>query len=603
MSALSTAPAPALASDPSSDFLHVERHPLDAFFRPRSVAVVGATEKRGQRRPDGALEPHQQPVRRHGLPGQPQARQHSRRQGLSRARGHRRPGDLAVICTPATVGAGLMDSAAKRACTGDRDHRAGFREIGAEGAELEQPGRLEAAEFDGMRILGPNCLGIMCPVIDLNASFAAAIAAEGSHRLHLAVRRPVHLGARLGAGRRHRLLVLRFGRQHARREHGRPDRLFRATTAHRARSFSTSSRSARRGSSCRRPGRSPAPSRSWPTRRAGSPSRRRPRPRTPAPWPASTPCYEAAFQRAGIERIFQIEDMFDCAEMLARQQPPKGDRLAIITNAGGPGVMTTDALIDRDGKLADSPRRRWPKLNEFLPPCWSHGNPIDVLGDAPPDRFAKAVEIVLKDKNVDAVLVILTPQAMTDPTATAEAVGRWRRRPQAGAGGLDGRPRARGHPDAQQGRHPHLQHAGEGGARVHAPGVLRPQSGDPPRNARDIPLAFSLDPPTAATTCSTRSSRGGRDPLGERVARRFSRPTKFRSPSRRPPARPTRRSKVARRDRLSGGDEDPLAADHPQDRRRRRGAQPRTTDAVREAFDRDRAVRSRRKTARALLRA
>jgi acetyltransferase len=132
--------------------------------------------------------------------------------------------------------------------------------------------------------------------------------------------------------------------------------------------------------------------------------------------------YEAAFQRAGIERIFQVEDMFDCAELLARHQPPKGARLAIISNAGGPGVMTTDQLIERNGELAKISEETMAQLNELLPVCWSHGNPVDVLGDAPPDRFAKAVEIVLKDKNVDAILVILTPQAMTDPTATAEAL-------------------------------------------------------------------------------------------------------------------------------------------------------------------------------------
>jgi len=132
--------------------------------------------------------------------------------------------------------------------------------------------------------------------------------------------------------------------------------------------------------------------------------------------------YAAAFQRAGIERIFQIEDMFDCAELLARQQPPKGDRLAIITNAGGPGVMTTDALIARDGKLAKLEEATITKLNDCLPAFWSHGNPVDVLGDAPPTRFAKAVEVVIEDSGVDAVLVILTPQAMTDPTETARTV-------------------------------------------------------------------------------------------------------------------------------------------------------------------------------------
>ena len=114
--------------------------------------------------------------------------------------------------------------------------------------------------------------------------------------------------------------------------------------------------------------------------------------------------------------------MFDCAELLARHQPPKGDRLAIVTNAGGPGVMTTDHLLATMGRLAKLSPETMAKLNEFLPVCWSHGNPVDILGDAPPDRYAKTVDIVLQDPEVDAVLVILTPQAMTDSTGAARAL-------------------------------------------------------------------------------------------------------------------------------------------------------------------------------------
>src|SRR5262249_52636889 len=128
---------------------------------------------------------------------------------------------------------------------------------------------------------------------------------------------------------------------------------------------------------------------------------------------------DAAFRRAGIERVYEMGDMFDCAELLARQKSPRGARLAIITNAGGPGVMATDALISLSGRLASLEGKTIARLNEFLPASWSHGNPVDVLGDATPDRFARAVQIVLADDQVDAVLLILTPQAMTDPTATA----------------------------------------------------------------------------------------------------------------------------------------------------------------------------------------
>jgi acetyltransferase len=107
---------------------------------------------------------------------------------------------------------------------------------------------------------------------------------------------------------------------------------------------------------------------------------------------------------------------------LARQKPPSGGRLAIVTNAGGPGVMATDTLISLSGKLAHLEPATIKRLDEFLPASWSHGNPIDVLGDATPDRFALAVQVALADAQVDAVLLILTPQAMTDPTATAAKV-------------------------------------------------------------------------------------------------------------------------------------------------------------------------------------
>jgi acetyltransferase len=133
---------------------------------------------------------------------------------------------------------------------------------------------------------------------------------------------------------------------------------------------------------------------------------------------------DAAFQRAGIERIYKMEEMFDCAELLARHAPPRGARLAIVTNAGGPGVMATDTLLAERGKLAALSDGTIARLNEFLPASWSHGNPVDVLGDAPPERFARAVEVVLADPLVDAALVILTPQAMTAPRETAEAVAK-----------------------------------------------------------------------------------------------------------------------------------------------------------------------------------
>jgi acetyltransferase len=107
--------------------------------------------------------------------------------------------------------------------------------------------------------------------------------------------------------------------------------------------------------------------------------------------------YDAAFRRAGAVRVYEIGEIFDTAELLARVRPPLGPRLAIVTNAGGPGVMATDALIAQHGQLAELSPETFEKLNKILPPFWSHGNPVDVLGDAPPEWYAVALEILLSD--------------------------------------------------------------------------------------------------------------------------------------------------------------------------------------------------------------
>jgi acetyltransferase len=134
---------------------------------------------------------------------------------------------------------------------------------------------------------------------------------------------------------------------------------------------------------------------------------------------------DAAFRRAGVLRVSQIGDVFDMAEVLGKQPRPRGPRLTVVTNAGGPGVLATDALISHGGELATiSPEAR-ERLDQLLPAAWSHGNPIDVLGDADPARYAGALEIAAADANTDGLLVVLTPQDMTDPTLTAQALARY----------------------------------------------------------------------------------------------------------------------------------------------------------------------------------
>ena len=331
------------------------------------------------------------------------------------------PPDLAVVCTPAPTVPGIVRACGEAGTRGLVIISAGFREIGPEGRKIEQEVIEQQRKFDGMRILGPNCLGIIVPSIHLNASFAAAAPAKGhvgfisqsgalctsvldwaidqgvgfSYFVSVGNMLDVNMGDLVdyfGSATETQSMILYIESISEAREFMSATRAFGRTkpiVAYKAGRFSESAQAAASHTGAM----------------AGVDA-----------------VYEAAFQRAGIVRIFEIDDMFDCAELLAKQDPPKGDRLAIVTNAGGPGVMTTDALIALDGKLAQFSGDTIDKLNGSLPPFWSHGNPVDVLGDAPPGRFADAVEIVIKDKGVDAVLVILTPQAMTDPTATAAAV-------------------------------------------------------------------------------------------------------------------------------------------------------------------------------------
>jgi len=141
---------------------------------------------------------------------------------------------------------------------------------------------------------------------------------------------------------------------------------------------------------------------------------------------------DAAFRRAGVLRVDTIGELFNLAEVLAKQPRPRGPRLAIVTNAGGPGALATDMLIQSGGQLAPLAPATEASLNAQLPAHWSHGNPIDILGDADANRYATAVELLARDPHNDGLLVILTPQKMTDATAIAERLRPWAR--------LDGKP-------------------------------------------------------------------------------------------------------------------------------------------------------------------
>jgi acetyltransferase len=329
--------------------------------------------------------------------------------------------DLAIVCTPAPTVPAIVGQCGATGTRGLIILSAGFRETGSAGAALEEAVRAEAQRYPGLRIIGPNCLGVLAPHAGLNASFAADMPAKGhvafisqsgalcTSVLDWAMQEEigfsyfVSLGNMLDVGvadlidyfaldPRTSAIVLYVESLTNARQFLSAARAFtreKPIIAYKAGRFAESAKAAASHTGAM----------------AGVDA-----------------VYEAAFARAGIVRVSESNDLFDCAELLARQKLPRGPRLAIVTNAGGPGVMATDALLARRGVLAPISGKTLRQLDGELPPAWSHGNPVDVLGDATPQRFARGVEIVLADEEVDGVLAILSPQAMTDPTGAAQSL-------------------------------------------------------------------------------------------------------------------------------------------------------------------------------------
>jgi acetyltransferase len=330
--------------------------------------------------------------------------------------------DLGVICTPAVQVPAFVRNCGETGVKGIIIISAGFKEAGEEGTRLEEQIKIEQAKFAGMRIIGPNCLGIIVPGTNLNASFApytpqkgriAFISQSGAlctSVLDWAIEENigfsyfVSIGNTIDVDYGH--LIDYFGED----ENTKSILLYIESIGN-ARKFMTATRAFARTKPIivYKAGRFPE-SAAVAASHTGALA-------------AEDAVYDAAFQRTGLARVYDIGEIFDCAALIGRNKIPLGARLAIVTNAGGPGVMATDVLIAAQGKLAELSPETLDLLNQNLPPMWSRRNPVDVLGDARAKRVAKATKIVLEDKNVDAVLVILTPQAMTNPAAAAKEIG------------------------------------------------------------------------------------------------------------------------------------------------------------------------------------
>jgi len=331
--------------------------------------------------------------------------------------------DLAVIATSGHRVPGLIKECGEAGILGVIIMSAGFKESGEEGRKLEDEVKAEVAKYEGMRVIGPNCLGVIVPGFKLNVSFAASMPSKGNvafisqsgalctSALDWAIDQNIGFSYFVSIGNTMDVgfgdLIDYFGQ-----DPNTKSIVLYVESITFAREFMTAARAFARKKPIivYKAGR-------YPESAAAAASHT-------GAMASEDNIYDAVFERAGIARVYDIGDIFNFTDLISRRNIPKGSRLAIVTNAGGPGVMATDMLISKDGKLTKLSDETMDKLNKVLPPFWSHGNPVDVIGDAPPDRFANATEIVLEDPNVDAVLVILTPQAMTDPTKTAEVIAK-----------------------------------------------------------------------------------------------------------------------------------------------------------------------------------
>ncbi len=399
---------------------------LEPVFNPRSIALIGATERPGSvgrivlqnlapfAGPVFAINPNRATVL-------------GRRCHPDLASLGEKP-DLAVIATPA---ASVPEVIRQCAAVGIRAAiilSAGFKEIGPGGARLEAEILAEARKAR-MRLIGPNCLGLMVPWLKLNATFAATMARPGSvaflsqsgalctsvldwsHRENVGFSGFVSTGSMLDVGWGD--LIYHFGDD----PHTRSIVLYLETVGD-ARSFLSAAREV----ALSKPVIVMKVGRSEPAAKAASSHT--------GSMTGSDDVLDAAFRRVGVLRVDTISEMFDMAETLGKQPRPAGPRLAIVTNAGGPGVLATDVLVERGGEIAGLSPETKAALDRLLPAHWSHGNPVDLLGDASPETYAQAVEIVAADPANDGLLVVLTPQSSTDARGTAEALKRLKLPPQ-----------------------------------------------------------------------------------------------------------------------------------------------------------------------------
>lgn len=396
------------------------QHYLKKLFEPESVAVFGASDRAdsvgslvfknmlegGFKGPVYAINPKHEKVQ-----GQ---------KAYPSLEAVNKPVDLAVIATPAHTVPGIVESCGMHGVSSAVILSAGFREVGEKGRRLERAVQENARRY-GLRFIGPNCLGIMRPSLGLNATFNKGGAKEGrlglvsqsgalcTAILDWAAANDVGFSTVISTGIS---ADLDFGEllDYLVNDPRTNSILLYIEGIHHSRSFVSALRAASRVKPviALKVGRHAAGSKAAQSHTGAL--------------VGADDVFAAALRRAGVVRGLRIGHLFAAAQTLTSRFRARGERLAVVTNGGGPGVMATDRAEDLAIPMAVLSEPTIEQLNAVLPATWSHGNPVDVIGDATAERYVNALEICLKDKAVDGVLVILTPQAMTRPLEVAKGV-------------------------------------------------------------------------------------------------------------------------------------------------------------------------------------
>jgi acetyltransferase len=390
---------------------------LNPIFHPRTLAIIGATEKPASVGRTVLRNLLDQPSGATIFPVNPSRNNVLGIRCYPSVAAIGESVDLAVVVTPAETVAAVLQECQESGVGGAIVISAGFAELGAEGLEREK--KIKKVLASGkLRMIGPNCLGVMNPRTGLNATFAQSAALPGnlaflsqsgalctaildwSRRENVGFSGFVSVGSMLDVSWGD--LIYHYGDD----PHTTSILIYMESIGD-ARSFLSAAREV----ALTKPIIVIKPGRTEAARKAAASHT--------GAMTGSDEVFEAAFRRCGILRVSNISELFDMAEVLGKQPRPRGPKLAVVTNAGGAGVLATDALLANGGELAHLSPDTSEALNKILPEAWSHSNPVDTLGDCSPEIYTKALEIVARDPKCDAVLSILAPQGMTEPEKSA----------------------------------------------------------------------------------------------------------------------------------------------------------------------------------------